>query len=144
MQWWRTGSMMQGTTTGCYLCSVWTSPEVRAIFFTPKKKRVLFLLQISLHFLPLTEPFVTSLFVQLRKWRPEGRNAEKVWALSASCWALPRVPLHSALHGENMLLLSTLIFYSHTTQKWAGKKNTRQPNYLLSDRELREKYLLCG
>lgn len=37
---------------------------------------------------------------QIRKWRPEEWNAEEVWAFSTSCWALPRLSLHSAFHGE--------------------------------------------
>lgn len=57
-------------------------------------------------------------FAWCRKWRPEGWNAEEVWAFSASCWALPRLSLYSALHGENTLLLSKPIFHMQNRQKW--------------------------
>lgn len=39
-------------------------------------------------------------YIKFRKWRPEERNAEEVWAFPTSCWALPRLSLHSAFHGE--------------------------------------------
>lgn len=62
--------------------------------------------------------FLCLFFAWCRKWRPEGWNAEEVWAFSASCWALPRLSLYSALHGENTLLLSKPIFHMQNRQKW--------------------------
>lgn len=59
-------------------------------------------------------------FDRFREWRPEGWNAEEVWAFPASRWALPRLSLHPALHGENILLLSTIILYSAQAKQERG------------------------
>jgi len=101
--WWRTGSMMQVTITGCCRCSVWTLPEVRCVFFYGKNG----------HFMVNLHSFSARPFVWTRKWRSEGGNAEEVWAFPASRWALPRLSLHSALHGENTILCQPGSRFAH-------------------------------
>lgn len=46
-------------------------------------------------------PFNLDLCLRFRERRPAGRNAEEVWAFPAPGRALPRLPLHPALHGED-------------------------------------------
>lgn len=52
-------------------------------------------------FTVVADVFVTFFHVKFRKWRAEEWNAEEVWAFSTSRWALPRLSLHSAFHGES-------------------------------------------
>lgn len=105
MQWWRTGSTMQGITTGCCQCSVSTSPEVRAASLRWGEAPCVSTVQFGA-FICSQETFPPF---QFRNWRPEGWNAKEVWTFSASRYALPHLSIHSPFHGEVTLLVSTLI-----------------------------------
>lgn len=56
---------------------------------------------ITIVFTVVSDVFVMLFHIKFRKWRAEEWNAEEVWAVSTSRWALPHLSLHSAFHGES-------------------------------------------